>query len=115
MEWQAFSALAAVCLVAGGVLRHLLDFVFTSGGKTRDWESNQALLIAQGAKLELLYAKFSDHVTDDARMFARLEAVVGENSRQQMAIENRITKAIEDLTHELKGITARVDRLLENR
>ena len=113
MDWAAVSAIAAGCIVAGGVLRHILDFAFATGSQSNDLQSIQTLLLRQGAQLELLSSRFNDHVTEDARMFARLEAIVGETSKQQIAIESRISKAIEELTTELRGINSRVDRLLD--
>lgn len=113
MEWAALSAIAAVCIVIGGVLRHLLDFAFTTGTKKSDLDGIRSLLLSQGAKIELIYARFSDHEKEDARMFARLEALVSETSKQQVAVESRFTRAVEELTDELRGINVRVDRLLE--
>lgn len=113
MEWAALSAIAAVCIVIGGVLRHVLDFAFITGTKNSDLEGIRTLLLSQGAKIELIYTRFSDHEKEDARMFARLEALVSETAKQQVAVETRFTRAIEELANELRGINVRVDRLLE--
>lgn len=115
IEWPAIAAIATACMVAGAFLRHFFDLVFGAGGKVTELERVNTLLLAQGARVEMIISKFSEHEKDDARAFATLETLVKEASRQQTAIESRFLKTLEDLADKVDALGERMDRFLEKR
>lgn len=115
MDWPALAAIAAACMFVGAVLRHFFDFAFGAGGKISELERINTLLLAQGARTEMIIAKFAEHEKDDARSFATLETLVKEAGRQQTAIEARFLKTLEDLSDKVDALGERMDRILEKR
>lgn len=109
------AAVAAMSVAAGAFGRHFYGWATRESNITSKVESALNLATAALAKLELFSRELADHRIEDARQFARIEAMASEASRAQVNAEGRMTRAIEEVGDKLDAMGVRLDRFLEHR
>ncbi|MGD0420539.1 MAG: hypothetical protein ABSA68_13335 [Xanthobacteraceae bacterium] len=119
MDWSAIAALVALAsLVSAGLAsygthaykRGRIDTTTAGTSKSAEVLANLAI-----TKLDAILAQFLAHQLEDARLFAKLEAQVGETSRAQANADTRLAKALDDFGAALDRMTGRIDRVLAER
>jgi hypothetical protein len=115
MDWQMVAAVAVTSTAIGVFGRHFYGWATREGSIASQSQNALALATAAIAKVELLTREVADRGERYASQFARVEAAASGAVQAQLAAEGRMTRAIEDVGREVKGMSDRIDRVLEKR
>lgn len=117
MGWE-WTSITAICAIVG-LLSSGGTYFFTAGQReateSRIARSAENLAQACLAKLELISARLTEHEKADAAQFAELKAIVSENTRNWVAAETRLAKALDDVRLSIDRMSDRLDRYLEHK
>jgi hypothetical protein len=116
MEWAMVTALCAVCGLLGGGGTYFVKRGSQEAASMLKAASAEALANACLAKLELTTTKLSERLAElerqDAASFARLDVLVGENGKAQLAAENRLVQSLDEVKGSIERMTERFDRFM---
>jgi len=115
MDWTAVSALVALFTIGGGGIGWLGNIAYRRGSLDRADRATAMAGAAALQKIEEVLRHFTAHQIEDARSFAKLEAMIGETARVQAAADIRLAKALDDFGGVINRMTDRIDRVLDAR
>lgn len=112
--WQEVATLCAVSVAVGG----LGVYVFQRGGKetrvsiTASTAQNHAATALK--EVQTLREEFHRHEVFDTQQFAELKATASEAIRAVVSTEARLSKSIDDLRNEIRGMRDEVVKAVTN-
>jgi hypothetical protein len=112
-NWPQVTALCGIATVVGAIFYHFYRRAFGEGRSAAINKNSNDLALTAMSKFEAMQRSLNDHMISDAANFAKLETMVGEQGRAQVAAENRIAAAMESFSKELGKMGERIDRVLE--
>jgi hypothetical protein len=115
IDWSMISAIAVASTAIGVAARHFYGWATQDNSIASQSQSALALATAAIAKIELLIREFADRGERYAERFAKVEAAASAAMQAQIAAEGRMTQAIQEVGRDVRGMSDRIDRVLEKR
>jgi hypothetical protein len=113
IDWQMVAAIAVGSTAIGALARHLYGWATRDSSVASMAQTAQATAALAVAKIELLQREVTAEQIKNAGLFSEIKAMASSAMQGQLAAEGRMTRAIEDVGREVKGMSDRIDRVLE--